>query len=60
MFARAFGARIITLKFSLKRRKNRNIFRLRLRRTEKWSNFLGRAEKWSTFLGVGGFAMRLS
>ena len=38
-----------TLYFSLKRREERNHFRLRLRRTAKWSIFVRRAENVSTF-----------
>ena len=45
-----------TLYFSLKRRKKRNNFRLRLRRAQKWLFFVRRAENLSTFLSVSGFA----
>ena len=44
------------LYFSLKRRKNRKNFRLRLRRAENGHFFARRAENVLTFLSVGGFA----
>ena len=47
---------INTLCFTLKRRKKRKSFRLRLRRAENGHFFARRAENVLTFLSVGGFA----
>ena len=56
IFARALGARHRYPIFSLKRRKKRNIFRLRLRRAEKIVDFYMALRKHGNLLKCWWFA----